>query len=250
MNNQFAPHSHCHQCGSKYAPEILGQEWPKRCTNNDCRNLQFVNPTPIGVMLQTVTDGHRFGILTPIRGHAPMAGFPGITGGFQEITDHSSEYAGAREAHEEVGYGLGMEQVDEDRLELLCSRSTGPFVPGRRQNLVFSVNPVPIHISAYDGFVPDAETSAIEFSWAPRVLSFPSHTYALARYFQRYHGMEVPEAYIHQPRTGTIVNERPIFNIPYHQPLLDEGAWHVEMEEGVEPIAVIRKDEKWIPLDE
>lgn len=245
---KMEPHSHCHQCGTPYVREYAEQEWPKRCPN--CSNLQFVNPIPIGVLLQTVTDGERIGILTPVRGHAPMIDHPGGTGGFQEITDQSSEHAGAREKWEEVGRSLGHEMDDPDDLELLCSRATGPFIPGRRQNLVFSVNPKPVAISAYDAFIPDAETKAIHVSWKPEVLAFPSHTYALAKYFQRYQNMEVPSSYLVQPRTGDMIDVNgiiaPAFNIPYVQPSVDDGIWHVEMEEHGVPVPVWRVNGRWI----
>lgn len=237
------PFSHCHFDGTPLVQVLATEEWPKKCPA--CGHLQFVNPTPIGVMLQTVTDGNRIGILTPVRGHAPMIGHPGGTGGFQEIRDRGSEHAGAREEWEEIGRALGHEMADEDDLELLHTQATGPFIPGRRQNLVFSVNPNPIHISAYEDFVPDAETRAIEFSWEPRILAFPSHTCALAKYFRRYHGMDVPEHFIRQPRTGDIVNGQEIFNVPYDQPLLDGGIWMVEMQEGAAPTAVTCEGGSW-----
>lgn len=240
MQAKNIPHSHCHQCGTAYVAEIEGQEWPKRCPNDDCKNLMFVNPIPIGVMLQTVTDGDRTGILTPIRGHAPMVDFPGITGGYQEITDNGSEHAGAREKWEEISKALGIPMADEEDLELLCTRATGPFIPGRRQNLVFSVNPKPIHISAYDAFRPDAETKAIHISWNPEILAFPSHTYAVAKYFQRYQGVQPPTSYLRQPRTGDDIHMSAeiakAFNIPYHQPEIENDIWFVDIAGKNEPV--------------
>jgi hypothetical protein len=232
--------SHCHFDGTRYVRASPDSEWPRKCP--ECGHLQFNNPKPIGVLLQTVTDGKRTGILTPVRGHAPMIGFPAGTGGFQELSDQSSEHAGAREKHEEVDRGVGIDIADEDDIQILCSRATGPILPERRQNLVFSVNPNPVHVSAYDGFVPDAETTAIEVSWEPRVLAFPSHTYALAKYFKVYQGVDAPEAYMRQPRTGDIVfiegAATTIFNIPYGQDLVDQGLWNVEIEDGGTPIPV------------
>lgn len=243
--------THCHFDGTRYVRASAESEWPRKCP--ECGHLQFNNPKPIGVLLQTVTDGKRTGILTPVRGHAPMIGFQAGTGGFQELSDQSSEHAGAREKHEEVDRSLGMEIDDEDDIQILCSRATGPILPERRQNLVFSVNPNPVHISAYDRFVPDAETTAIEFSWGPRLLAFPSHTYALAKYFKVYQGITAPEAYMKQPRTGDVVFidgvATTIFNIPYDQGLVDQGLWNVEVEDGGSPIAVRPYDGAPLRLD-
>jgi hypothetical protein len=247
----LVPYSHCHKCGGLYRPEMAGKEWPKRCTNDRCRNLEWHHLNIIGVNLQTVTDGKRKGILSPIRGHAPMIGHPAITGGFQELEDHSSEDAGAREDWEEVLKQLGLQKPDEEDMIPLCSRATGPLIVGRRQNLVFSVNPNPIHVSVFDAFVPDAETSAIEFSWGPRVLAFPSHTYALARYFRDHQGMTVPEAYMKQPRTGDMIvsadRRLPVFETPYAQPLLDDGVWMVQTEDGGDPLPVVLDNGIWTP---
>lgn len=245
----LVPHSHCHQCGHLYRPETTGLEWPKRCTNDACRNLQFANPTPIGVMLQTVTNGHRTGILTPIRGHAPMVGFPAATGGFVELTDRSIEHGGARETWEEVLRQLGIPMPNEDDLIMLCSRGTGPVIAGRRQMLVFSVNPDPIHVSAFEPFVGDAETLSIDFSWGPRVLAFPSHTYALARYFRDHQGMDVPKEHILQPVTQDVVitedGPRTVFETHYAQPMLDGGIWNVLLEDGGKPVPVIHDGSDW-----
>jgi hypothetical protein len=245
----FVPYSHCHKCGSPNRRETADREWPKRCTNECCRHLEWHHLNNIGVLLQTVTDGERIGILTPIRGHAPMIGFPAGAGGFQELEDHSSEHAGAREEWEEILRQLGLEMPDEEALDLLCSRATGPLIVGRRQNLVFSVNPDPMHVSVFEPFMADAETQAIDFSWGPRTLGFPSHTYALARYFQKYQGMDVPKAHIVQPRTGDVVKtvdgDGAVFETPYAQPMLDDGIWQVLLEDKGEPLAVVSEGKGW-----
>ena len=217
-----SPHTFCSCCGTRYP----SSDWPRVCSN--CNFMQFNNPTPIGVLLQTVTDGNRTGILTPIRGHAPMIGFPAETGGFQEVTDFSFEHTGCREFCEEIRLG----QINPDKCELLMSRLSGPLLPvGKRQSLVFSVNPVPLHIDAFDDFIPDAETSAIDFAWGPKALAFPTHTMALALYFKKYQGMSVPAHYLHQPSISDYVTDENdsyvIYDIPYDQPYLDEGKWTV-----------------------
>ena len=232
-------HAHCHRCGTAYGNE----SWPRKCPG--CGSEQYNNPTPIGVLLQTVTDGSRVGILTPIRGHAPMIGHPGGTGGFQEAADRSFRHSGCREYGEEIRLG----EPTEDECELLIDRTSGPHRPvGRRQTLVFSVNHTPVHISAYDAFVPDQETTAIDFSWKPRVLAFPTHTLALAIYFQKHQGMNPPSHLIDQPRTDDrLVDGRTVYDVPYDQPLLHAGIWTVLVGRPLdtEAVSVIRRTGIW-----
>lgn len=244
------PQSHCHMCGKRYVAFSVDSEWPKHCPkdepHNGCGNMQWFNPKPIGVLIQPVSDGDRIGVLTPIRGGNPMRGHPALTGGFHEGWDQSSEDAGARELMEEIR----LARVSEDDIELLCSRSTGPFIAERRQNLVFGVNPQPVPLKLFDNWQPDDETLAIDISWAPRVLAFPSHTYAMAKYFQRYQGIQVPQSYLQQPRTGERIDRNglmtTVFNVPYVQPDVDRGVWHVEFEDRGIPIPVRHTDGKWI----
>lgn len=246
-----APYSRCHRCGSPYRSEFEGSEWPKRCTNEaECGILEYHHINVIGVAMQTVTDGKNVGLLTPTRGHAPMIGHPALAGGFQELADHSSEFAAIREKWEEVFRQLGIPMPDEEDMRLLCTRATGPLIVGRRQNLVFSVNPNPIHIDVFAPFMADDETSGIDFTWGPRVLAFPSHTYACARFFRDYLGREVPDAHIRQPRTGDLVDTGngivPVFETPYVQPHLEEGVWCVLTEDRGTPLPVIRDGDGWV----
>lgn len=238
--------SFCHCCGT-----ALGNgEFPRICSG--CGHMQFHNPTPIGVLIQPVTDCKRIGVLTPIRGINPQRGKPALTGGFQEATDHGSEHAGAREIDEEVGRNVGLLRPDPDTLELLVSRAGGPFTPpGRRQNLVFSVNPEVIDIRIFDGFVPDEETMSIQYSWEPEVLAFNSHTYALAKYFEKYLKIKAPAHFLDQPRTSDMViiggTKTAIYDVPYDQPLLkDAGLWTVLLEQNGAPTTVTRQNGSWI----
>ena len=241
-----APHSHCHQCGTKYQHKD-DNEWPRICpiSTGGCGNLQWFNPIPIAVLIQPVFYEDKVGVLTPIRGQDPMRGHAALTGGFQEAHDKSSEDAGSRELWEEIRN----DRVSEEDIELLCSRSTGPMIPNRRQNLVFAYNTKPVHLSVFDDWKPDEETLAIEVSWKPRVLAFPSHTYAMALYFQRLHGIEAPEAYFIQPQTGDAVlhgrGAPTVFNVPYQQRYLDEGIWEVLFEEGGMPVKVRHDTGVW-----
>ena len=242
---ELEPQSHCHRCGTAYVRANADAEWPRKCPA--CGNLQWANPTPIGVMLQRVRDGDRIGVATPLRGHDPMRGHPGLTGGFHDIWDQGSQDAGSREIHEEIG----LPRLDDpDEAELLCTQSTGPFIPGRRQNLVFSLSPAIVDVSAFDDWKPDAETMAMDFSWEPRVLAFPSHTRALSIYFQRHQAIEPPAHYVSQPRTGNTVHlatgGRTVFEVPYAQPTLDDGVWQVLLvDAGTAPVGVVLRDGAW-----
>jgi len=245
MKNE--PQSHCHQCGTRYVRQQEENEWPKVCPLDagGCGNLQWFNPKPIAVLIQPVIDSNRIGVLTPVRGLNPMRGYPALTGGFQEGHDRSSEDGAARELWEEIRN----DRVNEDDIQLLCSRSTGPMIPEQRQNLVFGVARNPVPLSIFDGWEPDEETLSIEISWKPRVLAFPSHTYAMARYFQEYHGVKAPESYIMQPRTGDRIEKgketQTVFNVPYLQPSLDKDIWHVELEDKNGPVLVRHNGNRW-----
>lgn len=235
------PYSHCHQCGTPYP----NAHWPRKCTS--CGDMRWHNPTPIGVLLQTVTDGKRIGILTPVRGHGPQLGCEGLTGGFEEATDDGVDDAAMREYREEIHRE---DDVRREDLDIIRSRGSGPmYPPGKRQSLTFSVNPVPVHVDAFKDWMPDAETTAIEFSWEPRVLAFPTHTLALAAYFRKYHGIEAPAHYFDQPVTGDIaVYEAigyPIYNVVYEQARLDEGCWTVQLEQDGPYVTVRRDSDEW-----
>ncbi|MFZ3481612.1 hypothetical protein [Sphingomonas sp. 3-13AW] len=236
------PYSHCHHCGAAY-PDA---EWPRKCAT--CGDLRWHNPTPIGVLLQTVTDGERIGILTPVRGHGPQLGCIGLTGGFEEATDDGVDDAAMREYREEIHRDNDVRRSD---LDLICSRGSGPmYPPGKRQSLTFSVNPVPVHVNEFKGWVPDAETLSIDISWGPRVLAFPTHTLALAVYFRKYQGVEAPAQYFDQPLTGDLVHVEgaifPVYNVVYEQPLLDLGYWRVQLEQDGAHVTIARDGEKWV----
>jgi hypothetical protein len=238
------PYSHCHHCGTPYA----SAEWPRRCAG--CGDLRWHNPTPIGVLLQTVTDGVRVGVLTPVRGHGPQLGCEGLTGGFEEASDDGVDDAATREYREEMHRE---DDVQRERLDILQSRGSGPmYPPGRRQSLTFSVNPVPVHVDEFRDWVPDAETTAIEFSWEPRVMAFPTHTLALATYFRKYQGVEAPPQYFDQPITGDAVRHEhgrfPVFNVVYEQPLLDDGLWRVQLEQDGGHVTIARDGDEWVAV--
>ena len=234
------PYSHCHHCGTPYE----NAEWPRKCPK--CGDMRWHNPTPIGVLLQTVTDGTKIGVLTPVRGHGPQLGCEGLTGGFEEASDDGVDDAAIREYKEEIRHNI----PDRSKVELLLSRGSGPlYPPGRRQSLTFSVNPDPIHIDEFKNWEPDAETTALEFSWTPRVLAFPTHTLALAEYFRRYQGVNPPAHYIDQPRTNDLVmrgaKALPIYNVVYEQPLLDNGIWRVQLSQDGPHVDISRIKGKW-----
>lgn len=236
------PYSHCHLCGTPYGSTA----WPRVCPA--CNDQRWASPTPIGVLLQPVTDGIRTGILTPIRGHAPQAGRPALVGGFSESSDDGACDTAAREDEEEIRIG----RKDASKLILMLSRGSGPMEPpGRRQQLTFCRNPEAVHIDIFRDWQPDAETTAIQISWTPRVLAFPTHTEAMAIWFRDQQGMAVPDAYVDQPRTGDGVEDGPedacfVLDVPYHQPLLDDGVWMVIVEHGGAPTRIRRRHGMWV----
>ena len=239
------PYSFCHCCGTRYTMTT----WPRKCLEEDCGDVRWHNPTPIGVLLQTVTDGKRIGILTPIRGHAPQRGLPGLVGGFSEAMDDGADDTAMREYVEEIR----LKNQNRGNIQLHVSRGSGPMEPpGKRQELTFAINHEPLHVDDFEGWEPDAETLAIEFSWGPRVLAFPTHTFALATYFKDHLGMDVPAAYLDQPKTGQEIHAGAdvldIADVAYPQPRLDKGLWMVETQhKGL--VAVRREGADWRLVD-
>ncbi len=157
----------CKFCGEEH----VADEYPKQCFV--CKAITWVNPTPVAVLLQPVTDGIRTGILIGKRGIEPQKGNWGLPGGFVDPTDKSIEHAATRELWEETGA-----KVHPEFLKLVGSYCTG------RQMLVFARSEqVLLWRSVEKNFVSNHECPEIDVAWAPRELCFESHTKFLAGYF-------------------------------------------------------------------
>lgn len=169
------PHSHCHACGARH----VDTGWPKTCAN--CGLTMWINPLPVAVLLQPVTDGSRRGVLIGLRGFEPQRGCWGLIGGFGETSDDGAEAGMKREKDEETRL------KNDPEVRLMFSGGSGPIdKPHLRQWLIFGHSKRPIHTDALASFEPDDETLALEVAWEPCELAFPLHTRALAEFFETY----------------------------------------------------------------
>ena len=158
----------CKFCGVEH----VAQEYPKKC--EACESITWVNPIPVAVLLQPVTDGLRTGVLIGQRAIQPMRGQWGLPGGFVDPKDRSIEHAACRELLEETGATAHPEFV-----KLIGSFST------IKNMLVFCKSEqVLLWKNVERGFKANNECSAIDVAWEPRSLCFQSHTDYLLSYLK------------------------------------------------------------------
>jgi ADP-ribose pyrophosphatase YjhB (NUDIX family) len=130
--------------------------------------MTFVNPIPVGVILQPVDQG----ILTIRRGIPPHIGGLALPGGFMEAGE-TWQNATARELVEETGL-----TIDPDALQEFWIVSAPNDVL-----LVFCTAPK-ITRSQVPEFKPNSEVTELVVVDSAVELAFPLHTQALARWFQ------------------------------------------------------------------
>lgn len=156
--------SHCSYCGQAFAPE---QPWPRICTG--CRQMSYVNPLPVAVVLLPVDAG----LLVIRRGISPKKGELALPGGFIEIGETWQE-AATREISEEIGIRISPNQLQEFRV-----RSTSEGL------LLIFAQAEPITSSQLASFQPNPEVSEIQVLRAPKNLAFPLHTEMVKLFFER-----------------------------------------------------------------
>lgn len=158
----------CKFCGTLHTAAAH----PKLC--KACDQITWINPTPVAVLLQPVTDTVRTGILIGKRGIEPQRGAWGLPGGFVDPADASIEAAACRELWEETG-----SRVHPDLVKLV-----GSFC-NSRQILVFGQSEqVLLWDTVQKNFEPNHECPEISVAWEPQQLCFESHTKFLASYFK------------------------------------------------------------------
>jgi 8-oxo-dGTP diphosphatase len=160
----------CKFCGVVHS----APEYPKTCTA--CEQITYVNPTPVAVLLQPVTgaDGRFSGIIVGKRGIEPGKGEYGLPGGFIDCGDVDVIEGARREFWEE----LGVTAPPANRMSLFWSFSN------TRQLLLFVRSHLTLdEAEVMAGFTPNFECPEIRIARKPEALCFPSHTRALAMYF-------------------------------------------------------------------
>jgi ADP-ribose pyrophosphatase YjhB (NUDIX family) len=155
-------HSHCSYCGVAYAD---GLPWPRTCAA--CRNVSYLNPLPVAVVVVPIDDD---GVLV-IRRNIPPVGRLALPGGF---IDHGEpwRHAAARELREEAQVEVDPEAIRELRV---LSAPDGTL-------LVFGVAP-PIASEALPAFTPNPETMERLVVRAPVELGFSLHSQVLREWF-------------------------------------------------------------------
>lgn len=157
----------CTHCGVRHT----ASDYPKLCQG--CRQITFINPTPVAVLLVPVRErnGRKKGLLIGRRNIEPKKGEFALIGGFVDMQDASVEHAAARELFEETCI-----TIDPQRIKPVSSYNTG------RNMLVFCRSEV---IDEYDldVFQPNKECVGIKVAWDPEELAFPSHTEVMAKWF-------------------------------------------------------------------
>jgi ADP-ribose pyrophosphatase YjhB (NUDIX family) len=154
--------AHCSYCGQRFAD---GLAWPRTCAG--CRNISYVNPTPVGVLVLPV-DG---GVLCVRRGIPPGLGQLALPGGFLERHETWQQGA-ARELFEETGV-----RVDPGEVELFDVHSVAAdglvLIFGRARERTEAELPP---------FVATEETTERLVLRQPAELAFQTHTVVLRNY--------------------------------------------------------------------
>ena len=158
MNRAY---EHCPRCGAALADG----HWPKRC--DACGAMQFLNPTPVAVLLQPVAGG----LLTVRRDIEPHRGELALPGGFIDLGESWQE-AAARELNEETR--LDVEPADVVVFDVV-SAPDGTL-------LVFGEAP-PLGEDPTGSFEPLPEVSELVVLDSPRSLAFDLHTKMVTRWF-------------------------------------------------------------------
>jgi 8-oxo-dGTP diphosphatase len=161
-------HDHCSYCGARY-PD--GLAWPRTCTG--CAETTWSNPLPVAVVLVPIShaDG-RHGLVVVRRDIEPCRGEIALPGGFIE-TGESWQEAAARELVEETGLPA---QPDEVSLFDVRSSYRGFSL------MVFGIVP-PRRVEALPPSAPTEESQEWLVLTGPAELAFPTHTEAMAAFF-------------------------------------------------------------------
>ena len=169
---QYDAHSHCHFCGSmlKYAKAHDGG---LECYQ--CRNTNYQNPTPVGVLIIPAGPGKIFAVR---RGIEPFIGRLALPGGFV-LSGESWQRAAVRETNEELNIAVCHQRDAETKVEHILTDST----PDGRRILIIGTA-----LAFYVGaFVPNKEaTERVEYplDGTGEKLCFPIHEKAVDLYYK------------------------------------------------------------------
>lgn len=157
-------HPYCPYCGAKFPAE---SKWPRCCEG--CGRFSFLNPIPVGVVLQPVDEG----ILVIRRGIEPHKGSLALPGGFIDVGEGWRQGC-ARELFEETGLS-----IDAQNITLFSIRD----VLQPSLILFFGLAP-PISFDQLPLFIPNKECTECLVITKPVELAFPLHTKSVYQFFE------------------------------------------------------------------
>ncbi|MFD4529878.1 NUDIX domain-containing protein [Streptomyces sp. NPDC058470] len=164
----FAPDSHCSNCGAPYGESVSG--WPRTC--RVCSTVAYRNPLPVAVALQPVYDAQGTSLVVITRTINPARGGIALPGGF---IDHKEDWRHAvvRELREETGIDVASREV---RLADAMSSPTGHL-------LLFGLLPERPAAELPPSAATD-ETAGWHLLRRPAELAFPLHSLAAQALFE------------------------------------------------------------------
>lgn len=161
--------NHCGWCGGK----LLGEEWPKTCSEDACGQITYKNPKPVVVLIANgrLEDG-RAGPIMVKRAIQPGLGRWALPGGFVDDNE-TAEEAASREYMEETGIEIDPQSVFP----------THTFNTGFGHLLIFcELFGETIEPEEIESFQPNTEVSEIALFHQDLDICFDSHKDAIDRW--------------------------------------------------------------------
>jgi ADP-ribose pyrophosphatase YjhB (NUDIX family) len=178
--------AYCSHCGTAFE---LPQRYPRKCSNQTCKEETWSNPLPVAVILVPILRrGSREGLLMIRRGIEPGVGKLALVGGFIEAHE-SWQVAAARELQEETGISVPAASIRPQSFV-----STEP----RPDRILLFCTSSPVEASSLRRFAPTEETTERGIVYGPKgleeLLAFPLHMLAAKQYFSS-RGAQGPHGY-------------------------------------------------------
>ena len=153
--------SFCSYCGVQF---IDDPQYPKKCSS--CGEYAWGNPIPVVVILFTVENQGKTGVLIQQRNINPEKGKWALTGGYVNNKEDWRE-AAVRETMEELKL-----ETNPNKFELV------DVIAGKNSLtlLIICKYNEPISYEILSSFEPNEEVQALDVMWEPRELAFSVHT--------------------------------------------------------------------------
>lgn len=165
----FVKNSHCSFCGFVFVDE----SWPRNCSS--CSNITYRNPLPVTVILCSVTDGFKAGLVLVKRSIEPHSGEWALPGGYLDVGETWQE-GSMRELREETGIDLPVTRIIPGLTRVVTALSNSNL-------LIFCT--AWIEKEKVPAFVPNHEVSEMKIAYSPTPLAFPTHSDMADSFFAR-----------------------------------------------------------------